>query len=162
MAGRATFVNRLHYESFRCPKARVNLLHEPNDSDGWVPPSTVVSMTILSNGPVAKYGKQIKGWLPDRRSYKQHKLNTGSPHSHPFLKLQRSCENFQKPEWLVNRRSIYCKTHLANGCKINQDKVQTFTDPVQSSDGWMLSCWAWFPGKELGSHSCSSRCTLTL
>ena len=46
--------------------------------------------------------------------------------------------------------------------KINQDKVQTFTDTVQSFDGWMLSCWVWFLGKELGSHSCSFRCTLTL
>ena len=39
--GRATFANPLHYESFRCPKARVNSLQEPNSSDGWVLPSTV-------------------------------------------------------------------------------------------------------------------------
>lgn len=35
--------------------------------------------------------------------------------------------------------------------KINQDKAQVLTATVQSYGGLMLSCWVWFPGKEIGA-----------
>lgn len=81
--GGTTFANPLHYESFRCPVARVNSLHGQNDSDGWVPSSTVVSVTLLTNGPAAKHSQQMRGWLSYRRSYLPHKLSAGSPYPQP-------------------------------------------------------------------------------